>query len=248
MQVKVLLFATLKDIVGHNRLTLTLPDRAATVEDVRRELVNLHPPLDANVRIAIAAVNEEYAQSDDIVQHGDEVAFFPPVSGGGGGFPEIFRLAAEPVDHEELVASVTVAATGAVCLFSGMVRGKTQRKGLPPQTEYLEYEAYEPMALSKMKQVADEIRNQWPLVQGIAIVQRLGKLTAGQNTIVIACSSAHRDEGCFEAARYGIDRLKEIVPVWKKEVGPDGGSWVEGSYRPTGEDRAEKSRSLNTKS
>jgi molybdopterin synthase catalytic subunit len=94
------------------------------------------------------------------------------------------------------------------------------------------------MALLKMRQVAAEIREQWPFVQGIAIVQRVGKLEIGQNTILIACSSGHRDQGCFEAARYGIDRLKEIVPVWKKEVRPDGQSWVEGHYMPTPDDRS----------
>jgi molybdopterin synthase catalytic subunit len=93
------------------------------------------------------------------------------------------------------------------------------------------------MAIAKMQQVAEEIRQQWPLVQGIAIVQRIGKLEVGQNTILIACSSGHRDQGCFEGARYGIDRLKEIVPVWKKEVRPDGASWIEGHYLPTPDDR-----------
>jgi molybdopterin synthase catalytic subunit len=77
------------------------------------------------------------------------------------------------------------------------------------------------------------------MVQGIAIVQRVGRLEVGQNTIVIACASGHRDQGCFEAARYGIDRLKEIVPVWKKEVRPDGESWVEGHYMPTSHDKIE---------
>ena len=93
------------------------------------------------------------------------------------------------------------------------------------------------MALAKMRQVAAEIREQWPKVQGIAIAQRLGLLEVGQNTVLIACSSAHRDDGCFEAARYGIDRLKEIVPVWKKEISPDGESWIEGDYHPSPEDR-----------
>jgi molybdopterin synthase catalytic subunit len=118
-----------------------------------------------------------------------------------------------------------------------MVRGETDKAGNIIQTQRLEYEAYEPMALAKMQQVADEIRQQWPLVQGIAIVQRVGTLEVGQNTILIACSSGHRDQGCFEAARYGIDRLKEIVPVWKKEVRADGMAWVEGHYMPTPDDR-----------
>jgi molybdopterin synthase catalytic subunit len=236
MQVHILLFANLKDLAGRNRLTLTLSD-GATVMDVRQALISQHPHMAANVNAAIAAVNEEYAFAADAVHDGDQVAFFPPVSGGDGDYPEIFRLASEPINTDELLAAITIPATGAVCVFSGMVRGETGKSDTALHTEHLEYEAYEPMALAKMRQVADEIRQQWPLVQGIAIVQRIGKLEVGQNTILIACSSGHRDQGCFEAARYGIDRLKEIVPVWKKEVCSDGESWVEGHYLPTQNDR-----------
>ncbi|MEP6988598.1 MAG: molybdopterin converting factor subunit 1 [Chloroflexota bacterium] len=238
MQVRILLFATLKDLAGRNRLALTLPLESATVTNVRQALVAEYPSMKANVDAAIAAVNEEYAFPQDAVHDGDEVAFFPPVSGGSGEFPEIFRLAPEPVNTDELIAAITIPATGAVCVFSGMVRGETNLEGDSHQTQNLEYEAYEPMAVAKMHQVAAEIREQWPLVQGIAIVQRVGKLEIGQNTILIACSSGHRDQGCFEAARYGIDRLKEIVPVWKKEIRPDGQSWVEGHYMPTPDDRS----------
>jgi molybdopterin converting factor subunit 1 len=238
MHVRILLFATLKDLAGRNRLALTLPLENATVTSVRQALISEYPAMKANVEAAIAAVNEEYAFPHDAVHDGDEVAFFPPVSGGSGEFPEVFRLAPEPVNTDELIAAITVPATGAVCIFSGMVRGETNREGDEHQTQHLEYEAYEPMAVAKMRQVAAEIRDQWPLVQGIAIVQRVGKLEVGQNTILIACSSGHRDQGCFEAARYGIDRLKEIVPVWKKEIRPDGQSWVEGHYMPTPDDRS----------
>ena len=219
MRITILLFATLKDIVGQNKLTLTLPDNMATVADARRALVAKYPALAANVEAAIAAVNEEYAFNEEPVHDGDSIAFFPPVSGGSGGFPEIFRLADGPINHDEIIAAITVPATGAVCVFSGMVRGQTRQDAGLLQTEHLEYEAYEPMAVAKMQQVAAEIRAQWPLVQGIAMIQRVGKLAVGQNTVLIACSSGHRDQGCFEAARYGIDRLKEVVPVWKKEVG-----------------------------
>ncbi|MBC6935755.1 MAG: molybdopterin converting factor subunit 1 [Chloroflexi bacterium] len=236
MRVEVLLFATLKDAAGQNRLSVTLPD-GATVGDVKRAVTALYPVIEAHIEAAIAAVNQEYAFASDAVHDGDEVAFFPPVSGGEGGYPEILRLADEPFSADELIAAITIPATGAVCVFSGMVRGETARAGEQVQTEHLEYEAYEPMALTKMRQVAAEIRERWPLVQGIAIVQRVGRLEVGQNTILIACSSGHRDQGCFEAARYGIDRLKEIVPVWKKEVRPDGAAWVEGAYHPTPQDR-----------
>lgn len=238
MQIRILLFATLKDLAGKNRLILTLPLSSANVSDVRHELIAQFPKMQANLEAAISAVNEEYAFPEDAVQDGDEVAFFPPVSGGEqGNFPEIFQLADSPINTDELIKGITIPATGAVCVFSGMVRGETGTSAEMKHTQYLEYEAYEPMALAKMRQVAAEIRERWPLVQGVAIVQRVGKLDVGENTILIACSSGHRDQGCFEAARYGIDRLKEIVPVWKKEVQPDGQSWVEGYYLPSPGDR-----------
>ena len=198
MQVRILLFATLKDLAGRNRLALTLPLENVTVTNVRQALVAEYPAMKANLEAAIAAVNEEYAFPQDAVHDGDEIAFFPPVSGGSGEFPEIFRLAPEPINTDELIAAITIPATGAVCVFSGMVRGETNREGDTHQTQNLEYEAYEPMAVAKMRQVAAEIREQWPLVQGIAIIQRVGKLEIGQNTILIACSSGHRDQGCFE--------------------------------------------------
>jgi len=237
--VNVLLFATLKDLAGKKSLTITVDDTDATVGGVRAALIGQLPEIEENLTVAITSVNQEYAFNDNPVSEGDEVAFFPPVSGGDGDntHPEIFRLPTEPIDHDEIITAITTPATGAVCLFSGMVRGQTQKDGHLPQTERLEYEAYEPMALAKMRQVAAEIREQWPKVQGIAIAQRLGLLEVGQNTVLIACSSAHRDDGCFEAARYGIDRLKEIVPVWKKEISPDGESWIEGDYHPSPEDR-----------
>jgi len=239
LTVNVLLFATLKDLAGQKSLTLQVQESHATVGGVRQTLIKKLPQLADNLNAAITSVNQEYAFNDQIISDGDEVAFFPPVSGGDGQtpHPELFRLPTDPINHDEIITAITTPATGAVCLFSGMVRGETHKDGHLPQTEHLEYEAYEPMALAKMRQVAAEIREKWPKVQGIAIAQRLGLLEVGQNTVLIACSSAHRDDGCFEAARYGIDRLKEIVPVWKKEISPDGESWIEGDYYPSADDR-----------
>ncbi len=154
------------------------------------------------------------------------------------GFPLVTSVAEETLDLDDLLARITLPSTGAAAIFTGMVRGLTEREGLPPQTEYLEYEAYIPMALAKMNQVAEEIRTRWPAVEGIAIVQRIGRLYPGTPTVLIACTAAHRDTGVFEAARYGIDRLKEIVPIWKKEIGAGGEAWIEGSYLPDKEDRS----------
>jgi molybdopterin synthase catalytic subunit/molybdopterin converting factor small subunit len=243
MDITILLFSSLRDLVGgQNRLTLHIPQNDITLADVRQKMIEKYPQLEANLAICLASVNREYAFNEDPVADGDEVAFFPPVSGGSGddtSWPELFQLPDQPIDHDQIIAAITTPATGAVALFSGIVRGKTDKDGHLPQTEQLEYEAYAPMALEKMRQVAAEIRRQWPLVQGIAIVQRVGRLNVGENTVLIACSAAHRDQGCFEGARYGIDRLKEIVPVWKKEISPDGAEWIEGDYRPTAADRAD---------
>jgi molybdopterin synthase catalytic subunit len=146
-------------------------------------------------------------------------------------YPTIFSITENEINLNELLAKITLPTTGAAAIFTGMVRGITAR-GEPHETAYLDYEAYLPMAEAKMKQVADEIHERWPTVEGIAIVQRVGRLYPETPTVLIACTAAHRDTGVFEAARYGIDRLKEIVPVWKKETGPNGEFWVEGEYIP----------------
>jgi len=146
-------------------------------------------------------------------------------------YPTIFSITESELDLDALLDAITLPSTGAAAIFTGMVRGVTSR-GDAHETVYLEYEAYKPMAESKMKQVADEIRECWPTIEGIAIVQRIGRLYPRTPTVLIAVTAAHRDTGVFEAARYGIDRLKEIVPVWKKEVSPNGEEWIEGDYIP----------------
>lgn len=148
-------------------------------------------------------------------------------------FPTIYSITESEIDLNELLEKITLTSTGAAAIFTGMVRGVTSR-GDAHETEYLEYESYIPMAEAKMKQVADEIRERWPVIEGIAVVQRIGKLHPKTPTVLIACTAAHRDTGVFEAARYGIDRLKEIVPIWKKEVGLNGEEWIEGDYTPKG--------------
>lgn len=146
--------------------------------------------------------------------------------------PMIVKITKDEMNFNDLLAQITLPSTGAACSFTGMVRSETDREGLPKKTLYLEYEAYIPMAEAKMRQVADEIRQRWPSVQGIVIVQRIGRLYPQTPTVMIACTAAHRDTGVFEAARYGIDRLKEIVPVWKKEVDENEETWIEGKYTP----------------
>jgi len=234
---KVLFFATLRDLAGVKELTLELPE-GSTVGDLRAALVQQYPALAQRLPTALASVNKEYAFDQDALPAKAEAAFFPPVSGGDGSetMPAVYAVTEAVIDLDELLAQITLPSSGAAAIFTGMVRGVTSRDN-PHETVYLEYEAYRPMAEEKMRQVADEIRQRWPTVQGIAIVQRVGRLYPRTPTVLIACTAAHRDTGVFEAARFGIDRLKEIVPVWKKEVGPNGEEWVEGGYIPGPEDR-----------
>ena len=233
MQVTVLFFAHFKERAGTNRTVLDVPVDA-TVSDFKRKLVAEFPDLASLLDRSLISVNQEFAFDEDVLPPGAEIAVFPPVS--GGSFPTVLSVTKDTLDLDDLVAQITLPTTGAACVFTGMVRGETSR-GEAHQTVALEYEAYVPMAEAKMAQVAAEIRQQWPQVEGIAIVQRIGRLAPGTPTVLIACSAAHRDTGVFEAARYGIDRLKEIVPVWKKEIGPRGELWVEGEYLPGREDR-----------
>jgi MoaE-MoaD fusion protein len=146
-------------------------------------------------------------------------------------YPTIISITEAELDLNALLAQVTLPSTGAAAIFTGIVRGVTERAERH-ETRYLDYEAYNPMAEAKMSQVADEIRTRWPAVEGIAIVQRVGRMYPKTPTIMIVCTASHRDTGVFDAARYGINRVKEIVPIWKKEVSPEGEAWLEGDYIP----------------
>lgn len=264
MELEIRLFATLKDRAGRERIRVSLPNGPITTTDVLAAVAADYPVLAPALRSALVAVNRAFAGPETPVVAGDEVALFPPVSGGEealsltlphrggepepprpaaeswaeGGLPTYFAVTPDPLDLEAIHAHLGGPEIGAMVSFTGFVRGRTQRDGLPPETLQLDYEAYEDMATEKMAQIAREIWARWPMVRGVALVQRLGRLAVGDVTTFVACAGRHRDEGVFEAARYGIDRLKEIVPVWKKEIGADRSVWVEGHYRPTPEDNS----------
>lgn len=238
MNIEIRLFATLKDRVGQDRIIVTLRE-PADVQQLLMVAAESFPPLASALPTALVAVNKAYAGANTPIQPGDEVAIFPPVSGGDHlnlPHPTYFAITTEQVDLNAIHEVLMQPEVGAIVTFSGSVRGETNRRGLPAETSYLEYETYHEMAEIKMVQIAQEIWERWPLVRGIAIVQRIGKLDVGESTTIVVCAAAHRDQGAFEAARYGIDRLKEIVPVWKKEVGQDQSIWIEGHYRPTERD------------
>ena len=133
---------------------------------------------------------------------------------------DIYRVTRDVLSVDEVVAGVTDAAVGAVVTFVGVVRGASEGR----QVRYLEYEAYPEMAERTLAQIGEEVRARWPEILRVAIVHRVGRLEIGETAVVIALAAAHRP-GVFDALRFAIDRLKEIVPIWKKEVWIDGEEW-----------------------
>lgn len=232
-KISLLFFANLREIVGEKQISLEIPE-GTSVAELKRQVADLYPLLAPHLETVLISVNKEYGFDDEVIPLGAEVALFPPVSGGSDRAvdnPTFLAIQEDELDLNQMVQQITTSKTGAACVFTGMVRAVTER-GDAHTTEYLEYQAYQDMAEGQLQRVADEIRERWTEVQGIVIIQRIGHLNAGTPTVAIACSAGHRDSGVFEAARYGIDRLKQIVPVWKKEVGPDGEEWIEGEYIP----------------
>jgi molybdopterin synthase catalytic subunit len=230
---KVLFFATLREKTGVRESTIEFP-AGAHVLDIKKLLVEKYPNLKSSMETIIVAMNHEFAFDDNPVPDGVEIAVFPPVSGGEikrENSPTITIVIEHEININEILEKITLTTTGAACIFTGIVRGVTSR-GVNRETDLLEYEAYQVMAESKMRQISEEIRSHWKDVEGIALIQRIGTLFPSTISVVIACTSSHRDSGIFEAARFGIDRLKEIVPIWKKEVSKDGAEWIEGDYYP----------------
>ena len=234
LEVKVLFFATLREKAGVKESCFQVAD-GSLLRDLKIAVMDKFPQVKPYLPTCVISQNKQFAFDEDSILPDSEVAFFPPVSGGQEKFATIIKITNDEINVDHLINQLTLPTTGAICIFTGIVRGQTEQE-IHQRTEYLEYEAYIPMAEVKLHQIADEIRERWPFVEGIALVQRIGVLYAGTPTVLIACTGSHRNEGVFEASRYGIDRLKEIVPVWKKEVGPDGQTWVEGEFFPGRED------------
>jgi molybdopterin synthase catalytic subunit len=192
----------------------------ATVESAFAILKSRHPRLAGLERSLLFAVNEEYASLSQPLSDGDQLAVLPPVSGGAQA-RDIFELTREPIDIAGLRARLLEGDSGAVVIFDGVARNNTKGR----RTLYLEYEGYEPMALRTMEQIGREIHARWP-INRVGIIHRLGRIEITQSSVVIVVTSAHR-KVAFEACQYAIDRLKKLVPIWKKEFFEDGAIWVE---------------------
>ncbi len=218
---KIRLFARLADLAGTREAEVELGEglTAAGVFDV---LMQRYPSLTGFDAIVRFAVNSEYVPASHPVRDGDEVALIPPVSGGS----VLIEVTADELDPGRVVEHVRRDDAGAVALFYGIVRDHNQgRKVL-----HLEYDAYPAMATSVMQRIADEIEERFNIAQ-TAIQHRTGRLEIGETSLLVAVSSAHRGEA-FEACHALVNRFKEEVPIWKKEVYEGGEEWIEGDHSP----------------
>ncbi|MGA8213463.1 MAG: molybdopterin converting factor subunit 1 [Candidatus Sulfotelmatobacter sp.] len=221
MRVRVLFFGGLKDLAGKASDLLELPD-GASVRDVLAHYLSEVPRMRESMSSLAVAVNQEYAGAETKLKSDDEVALLPPVS-GGSGYASLVR---NPIDTRGVLERIKRGEDGAAVVFEGVVRNQTRGR----RTLYLEYEAYEEMALRRMEGLAEQALKQFQ-VREVALVHRLGRLEIGETSVLIVVASAHR-AAAFEAGRWLIDTLKSKVPIWKKEYFEDGAVWADGEPFP----------------
>jgi len=232
MQVRILPFGILKDWLGSSPATVELHE-GATVSDLLERLARVAPGRPAALRGIAVSVNAEYAGGGHILCDGDEVGLLPPVSGGTGESENSAELAVvaltrDPIDAGKLVSEAKRGDDGAVVVFDGIVRNHTRNR----ETLYLDYEAYEEMALKQMDGLSREAVSRFG-VRYVTLVHRLGRLSVGETSVLIVVSSAHRAQA-FDACRWLIDTLKKTVPIWKRETFVDGVVWAAGEPFPEG--------------
>jgi len=216
MRIHVLYFAVFRDKLGREDEAIELPAGACVRDAV--ELLAIRHPAIASLRARFrVAVNQDFTDDDHALRDGDELALIPPVAGGSDRH---VQLRDAPLSLDRCIAAVSGPGMGGVVTFTGMVR----RHSRGTTVERLEYEAYGTMAVREMTRLCDEIEAE---VTGarLAVEHRVGKLGIGDLAVVIAAAAPHRAEA-FTACRAMIDRLKDRVPIWKKEIGEDGAEWV----------------------
>ena len=217
--IRVLFFGAAREVVDKNPLPLSLsPDGPSTVARAFQQLVQKFPDLERFGRSLLFAVNQEYATLDTDLKDDDELAIFPPVSGGNHDF---FELTTEPIDVGAVARRVVLPECGAIVSLDGFTREWTKGR----QTKYLIYESYNEMAVSEMQRLGAEAHKRFDIAH-IGIVHRTGRLEIGETSVVISVSAPHR-KAAFEACEWAIRELKRTVPIWKKEVYEDGETWVQ---------------------
>ena len=226
MRVNVLAFGVLRDLAGKVDGRFDLP-AGSTAGDLVAQLRESHPNSPVPWASIAIAVNREYVGAGHRLAEGDEVALLPPVSGGAGERP-LVRIVRERIVPQDMIPALERAEDGAVTIFDGIVRNHSRGR----RTLYLEYEAYEAMALKKMEELAAEALVRYA-VRNVAVVHRLGRIEIGESSVLIAVFAAHR-AAAFDACRWLIDTLKQTVPIWKKEFFEDGAVWAQGEPFPPG--------------
>ena len=221
MQVKLLFFATLKDIVGARQLQIDVP-AGSTIGDLLTRLEGSYPRIKDYRPVLLTAINEDYVGKDARISEGDEVAIFPPVSGGSTEPNPLVVITRDPIDAQKIAKEMLRGEDGAICVFEGVVRNNSKGK----RTLHLVYEAYETMARKKLEEIGNFVRQAWD-IDRIALIHRLGHMDIGETSVAVIVTSAHR-RASFDACHYAIDKLKKVVPIWKKEFFEDGEIWIEG--------------------
>ena len=215
MKIRTRLFASAREVVGMQEVIVDAPE-GVTAADLLRQIVEQYPALRRLAPSLKLAVNHEYAAGGRRLAEGDEVALIPPVSGG----LDLYEVTESPLSLDTMARAVGQNTSGAIASFLGVVREFARGR----RVDHLVYDAYPEMAVAKMRQIGDEIHARWP-VDRVAMVHRVGRLTVGEASVAIAIASPHRQEA-LQACAYAIERLKEVVPIWKKEVWADGSEWI----------------------
>ena len=216
VDVDVRYFALIREVVGRSAERRHVP-ADATVGDLFDAVIAEHPRLERLKPVTMLMVNQRYVDASTRLREGDEVALIPPVSGGEH---RRYSVQSEPLDPRDLEAQVAHPGAGAIATFIGTVRDN----GRGQTVTHLEYEAYAPAAELALARIGDEIYARWGIAH-VAIAHRTGSLRVGEPSVVISVASAHRDAS-FDACRYAIERIKQIVPIWKKEHYVDGAAWI----------------------
>lgn len=218
MKIQLLFFGLARDLAGVSTGVAELAD-GASVEGARNSALDRFPRLREISGSLLVAVNQRLAAPGEVLRDGDEVAFLPPVSGGES--EPLCRITRDVIETAALAELLKTPADGAVAVFEGIARNHSNGRA----TLYLEYEAFEPMALKEMSAIREEAIRKFP-VREVAIVHRTGRIEIGETSVAIVAASAHR-AAAFDACRYAIDELKRRVPIWKKEHYAGGAAWAE---------------------
>ncbi len=231
MTVRVLFFGLVREITGCGEESFSIAE-GATLNDLFTAYARRFPRLEEMSRSLVLARNQQFGDRSQPLADGDEVAFLPPVSGGSEGWIEkiedaagnFYALTRDPIDSAALARRLLQGLDGAVVTFEGVVRNNSKGR----KTRYLDYQCYEAMAIRVLADIGAAVAASWPISR-VALVHRLGRVEIGEASVSVIVTAPHR-KPAFEAALEGINRIKRLVPVWKKEYFEDGEVWVEGEW------------------